>query len=241
MVYLGVTMYKNLLIVFFAFACFLNFGCGDKGDEPCGIYTSEPLPAGYSPFRYQSGTYWVYQEVNTNDLDSIWVASVTLDTIRLTTGFGSGCDKSFADTESHIMKMEGNRYGDLYSWYLHSGGIDWGGPEHRDSGWGGNILTYGLRIYYATDGSYSTSSNPSNELSPDNSLLAYHDSLNVSGQVFTEVTAFRAETVEFFDFLPQPTAWDTYWTEDGIIRWDVRDELDNIVESWELVRWNIVR
>ena len=239
--YLGVTMYKNLLIVFFAFATLFNFGCGDKGDEPCGITIYDPIPDSLSHFRFLPGTYWVYQETTTNDLDSIWVTSASLDTTTWISGFGSGCDKAFSDTEIHSINLEGSRYGNMLTWYLYAGGICWTDSSELKGGGSGYLFDQGLRIYHVPGLRWGGWYQGGVEYGPTNYQMNLDTSIQVAGMQYSNVVFLRTEQVSFFDFLPQPTAWDTYWTEDGIIRWDVRDEQDNIIETWDLVRWNIVR
>ena len=235
-------MKNNLLIALFSFACLLNLGCENEDEPTWCDWDSDPIPAKFDNYRYQPGTYWVYQEVTSNDLDSIWVASVSLDTVVWISEYASDCNNIIkTETESHIMDLQGSRLGNMHSWYLQSTGVNWADPADVIQDHMTSPFMDGLRIFHDREApNWGYDVNDEIYGTPATYWQQTLASMQVAGGTFTNVISLRSDAVDF-DFLPQPTAWDTYWTENGIIRWDVRDSLDNIIETWDLVRWNVIR
>ena len=75
---------------------------------------------------------------------------------------------------------------------------------------------------------------------PHNELIAKYDTLSIGGQEYYDVVHFQTEPAEF-SFLNGERIFEYFWTEDGMVRWDIKDEQGVVERSWQLVRSNIIR
>ena len=233
-------MFKNLLLLLIAIASVSLVGCKKDDDVPCGNYKYNDIPSDRDPFLYQTGTYWVYQEISTGDIDSVWLRANYLDTLQILTGFGSGCDKSFKVETTHVMELESSRWGFMNSLLVHDQSVDWTDVTNMTglSYW---LSTPGIPLYFdERDGLSRDLNGGIQSSSPSTKFIELIPNLQIGGNSYTNIAHFRSDAVEF-EFMAEATAYDWYWKGEGIVRRDVRDEQDNIIESWELIRWNIVR
>ena len=232
-------MHKNLLIALLGLSCLLSFHCKEV-DEPCGTTVFQEIDPSQRAYSYQTGTYWVYEEATTGATDSIWVHLTYQDTISYNSGVGPGCSKTFTEMESHVMELQGTRYGSMFAWFNQDVGINWVDPGSTiPSNNITRMFDYGLRVFSRTRDGIGRDVNGL-EAGILTHFMNEYPTLQVGIINFSNVVALRSDPIDF-SFLPEPTAWDTYWTEDGIVRWDVRNDQDSIVQSWNLVRWNVVR
>ena len=233
-------MNRNLLLL--AVLALLSFSTckrDDPGSE-CASANYVTLSDAMNPYFYQPGTYWVYFDSLTQSTDSIWISEARLDSLYNFSSGGPGCvDNQYDYHEVFRMQLMGDQYGPMNLWMVMNGRIDWIKGSNIGDGapW---FYTEGINAWNEARSTSGVTISSALATSPRTYFQQAYDSLTVLGGTFSDVLHFQTDLGEL-DFMNGVHQFEFYWTEDGMVRWDINDEQGNPEHQWELVRWNILR
>lgn len=103
-------IFPYIALVFFAFSC-------KKSVDPCeGNYTDTytTISSYFAPYQFKEGTYWVYQNDSTTQIDSQRVVSA-IDT-KIGSGGGSSCGSTYA--QLYTMDVHRSLTNDSFKYFI---------------------------------------------------------------------------------------------------------------------------
>lgn len=219
-------MNKNLIYLLLLLTIVSSLHCKTK-DDPCIVLTTvdRPIPESMSQWKFMPGTYWVFQDSASGDLDSIYVTNTEERTQTETCSGGPGsCDNTTYIFVSHAIHLKRSATGEEDIMTLDALGAAIGGSLRS-----GDEIVRGNLIWF--EGEPEAERYPFQcNFNGTGPTIQLGDStiLNLGPVGFSGVKQFEVENSARY-----------FWNEYGWVRWDERDDSSLVTEAWNLIRWNI--
>lgn len=216
---------KNILFAIVGFALLCVASCCKPGEKECEIV---PIVDVMKDYVFDVGSYWVYQDDSTGNIDTISIVAITDSVVRV------GKANYFGDKNPQFVKTDFYRSGkDLY----YSEGINTT-VIFRTADYNGHTICYLDSNTYSqncSQGVFSYATIPNINITFG--FLAIYASYSVSGKNYLDVRQFWSKGAAYNSSC-SPFDLETYYSPSvGLIKF-TETETNGYVHSYSLISYN---
>jgi hypothetical protein len=189
----------------------------DKEDKPNYV----PLSESIKPYKFKTGSYWIYVNDTTGDWDSIRVTSIENDLYWCPPPMHGSLGQQY---EYYKINLENFRTFETYNDYLTSYWIKRNG--------GGQYGELGQPIFMANE-----------EIGEEFNGMEIIDKLpamEILGNTFFNVDKIKITATNQYQIEFEYDTYLYYSNTIGLIKWET-DFGEGNIESWSIKRWNVIK